>query len=218
MIGLINISIELWCTFLNFKSFYDFIFCIFNDFYKALYSHTKLCGWIHKLKSVQIAFRLEMTHTLISKNKMRSFDTAFQSPIFGRKPRILNSCFWLAAYRKYFFLWTAYRPISAQAHNKDGLITSMAVSINLKLERCASSRYVGFFCLWNLTKMISCVNLCGMKYGKIWVQWPDISFVAQGKRDKITGMCKLCRKKVVFALVLLKRRATENQWKALICA
>lgn len=149
---------------------------------------------------------------------MRPFDTAFQSPIFGRKPRILNSSLWLVACCNKIFLWAACRPISAQVHNKDGLITSMAVSIYLKLERCASSHYVGFFCLWILTKMISCVNLCGMKYGKYWVQWPDISFVAQSKWIMITGVCKLCWKLTVFAWVLVKSRATKNQWKVLIRA
>lgn len=147
---------------------------------------------------------------------MRPFDTAFQSPIFGRKPRNLNSTLWLVVYRNNFFLWTACRPISAQVHNKDGLITSMAVSINLKLERCASSRYVGFFCLWILTKMISCVSLCGMKYGKYWVQWPDINFVAQSKWIKITEVYKLRWKLTVFAWVLVKSRATKNQLKVVI--
>ena len=73
----------------------------------------------------------------------------------------------------------------------------MAVSINLKLERCASSRHVGFFCLCILTKMISCVILCGINYGNPWVQWPDICLVTQGECSNVIVVFKT-RRKIIF--------------------
>lgn len=85
----------------------------------------------------------------------------------------------------------------------------MAVSINLKLERCASSRHVGFFCLCILTKMISCVILCGIKYGNPWVQWPDICLVTQGECSNVWLQC-VKRQELLFCT--FPQRAEQKLW------
>lgn len=116
--------------------------------------------------------------------KLNVNDIAFQSCDFWQTIKNFRiPCLWLVAWGNYYFLWAPVQPIRAQVHNKDGLISSMAVSINLKLERCASSRRFGFFCLCSLTKMLSCVILCGINYGEIWIQWLDIYLVTQGECD-----------------------------------
>lgn len=102
---------------------------------------------------------------------------------FGTLPTLfLNSSFSLVECCDYYFWCTDSAPISAQVHNKDGLISSMAVSIYLKLERCASFRHVGFFYLCIFATMLSSVILSVSKYGMLWMQWREICPVAWGER------------------------------------
>lgn len=92
-------------------------------------------------------------------------------------------CDW-SIHLSFIFFILCVPPISTQVHNKDGLISSMAVSIYLKLGRCVSSRHVGFFCLCKLTKMLSYMNFSGLKCGEILVQWRDACFIMQGESSK----------------------------------